>query len=73
MNRQYGLPCRAETFESWRRNVWCPRYDICLDHAARNNWFTFTCGGCDFQFEEKLAFEDWECCMDLIRTVFNLA
>jgi len=55
------------------RNVWCPRYQNCLNLEAREDWKTFTCGKCIHRWTVKNDPEDWECCLELIRAVFKIS
>jgi hypothetical protein len=31
------------------RNVFCPHYNRCLDHAVKYAWPTWECGGCELR------------------------
>lgn len=35
------------------RNVFCPHYRICLDHASRKYWEYWTCLDCHYKHEQK--------------------
>ena len=41
------LPKRGE------RNVFCPFYKGCLDHAVRESWLYWDCGDCQHKLDQR--------------------
>jgi hypothetical protein len=31
------------------KNIFCPRYESCLDHAVNNSWPYFSCSHCPYR------------------------
>ncbi len=44
--RPMPIPPRVHRDVSVEREVFCPRYDACLDEASRHGWDDFTCRFC---------------------------
>ncbi len=48
MNQNYNpLPRKGE------RNVFCPFYDHCLNHAINKSWRYWNCGECRYKFDQR--------------------
>jgi hypothetical protein len=39
------------------KNIYCPHYRGCLDHAAKNSWDSWECENCGYKYITK-ALED---------------
>jgi hypothetical protein len=37
------------------RNVFCPYYSDCLDHAVKNHWEYWACLDCEYKPNERLV------------------
>ena len=31
------------------KNIYCPHYRTCLDHAVKNSWDSWICDNCDYK------------------------
>jgi hypothetical protein len=43
--------------DTGEKNINCPHYGFCLNHAAHNLWNAWTCSDCVYKTEKK-AFSD---------------
>ena len=39
------------------RNIFCPYYGACLDHAVKESWEDWDCGECDHKIKEDRRWE----------------
>jgi hypothetical protein len=37
------------------RNIYCPHYDKCLDHAVDRRWKCWSCSGCPHEVTRQLT------------------
>lgn len=58
--RPTPTPCAAvNSPRKVRREVFCKRYDLCLDYAIEMNWENFSCEVCDGYERESRTCEQW--------------
>jgi len=39
--------------DTGEKNIYCPYYDFCLNHAAHNLWNAWKCSDCAYKTEKK--------------------
>lgn len=49
----------VDSLHKIRRDVFCPRYDRCLDFAIGREWENFSCTSCGLFKDQKAAAEQW--------------
>ena len=45
---------RKPVHKSGNRNMYCPHYDKCLDHAVERRWKYWSCSGCPYEVTQQL-------------------
>jgi hypothetical protein len=46
---------RNPLYMKGNRNVFCPYYSECLNHAAKRHWAYWTCFECQYEKEQKFS------------------
>lgn len=57
------------------RHIWCRHYDVCLDHAAKEDWEGFSCDTCwayePLQLDPVELQTDADHCAALVLAIFH--